>query len=254
MPDAGDQKETVEGWRPEAWHGRLIAGLLLVGAALHAFKPSWITLDWQTIVMILVGIFLIFVPLNDLGAVIESLEIGKTKILFRKVKQLDQSVERAVNSRIGAAASVGPVDAVAEYTEEPAQPEPPTANRAPRSDWGDFFEDQRNRTLFDTDPDMMLVRLGIEIERALAQLAPELIQGSARPMVWSYAVRKLEQSNVITPQIARALIEFRDVRNRLIHPTGGSVTAAMVASAVDSGIKLLRLLKGLRDVGRRTES
>ena len=69
-------------------------------------------------------------------------------------------------------------------------------------------------------------------------------------MVWGQAVKKLEQENIITPQIARALIEFRDVRNRLIHPTGGSVTASMVASAVDSGIKLLRLLNGLRDMNR----
>jgi uncharacterized protein YutE (UPF0331/DUF86 family) len=69
-------------------------------------------------------------------------------------------------------------------------------------------------------------------------------------MVWSHAIKKLEQESIITPPIARALIEFRDVRNRLIHPTGGSVTAAMVASAVDSGIKLLRLLTGLRDVAR----
>ena len=51
-------------------------------------------------------------------------------------------------------------------------------------------------------------------------------------------------------QIAKALVEFRDVRNQLIHPSGGSVTDALIASAVDSGIKLLRLLTGLRDINR----
>jgi hypothetical protein len=140
MGESEDQKENNDvGWRPKAWHGRLIAAMLLGGAALHAFKPSWITLDWPTIVMILVGVFLILVPLNDLGAVIESLEIGKTKILFRKVKQLDESVERAVNEEVVAAQAAPTVageNAEADEDETEDIPEPPRVY-VPRSAWGD---------------------------------------------------------------------------------------------------------------------
>lgn len=39
-----------------------------------------------------------------------------------------------------------------ENEDEPAAPEPPQDRPTPRSAWGDFFEDTRNRTLFDTDP------------------------------------------------------------------------------------------------------
>jgi hypothetical protein len=109
------------------------------------------------------------------------------------------------------------------------------------SPWGDFFSDPRNRRLFDTDKEMMLVRIGIEIERMLVQL-DHGDSPSKRPIIWSRTVGSLADRGVITPQIAKALVEFRDVRNQLIHPSGGSVTDALIASAVDSGIKLLRLL------------
>jgi hypothetical protein len=253
-----DEDEQSDGWRPKAWHGRLIAVLLILGAGLHALKPSWLTLDWPTIAMIVVAIFLIIVPLSDLDVVVESIEFGKAKVLLRKrLNQLDKSVERALNEDVAIAGtgSAGVTAPTPEGEEPEAEddddlPEPPKVH-VPRSAWGDFFDDPRNRTLFDTDMEMMLVRLGIEIEKVLFQLVgPENAKGTVRPMVWNVAVKDLTSRNIITPQIAKALLEFRDVRNRLIHPSAGSVTSAFVASAVDSGIKLLRLLTGLRDINR----
>ena len=83
MVDSDDQSRS--GWRLKAWQGRLIAALLIGGGVLHAFKPAWLTLDWPSITLILLGILLLFLPLHDLGSVIESLEVGKTKMLFRRV-------------------------------------------------------------------------------------------------------------------------------------------------------------------------
>ena len=117
------------------WKSRLV-----VAGAVHAFKPVWLTLDWPTIALILSGVLLLFVPLEDIGSVIESLEFGKTKLTLRKVKQLDQSVERAVSSGIAAAAISAPADAP-EDEDEPRAAEPPSPARVPRSAWGDFFED-----------------------------------------------------------------------------------------------------------------
>lgn len=245
MVDENEKTDNIGAWRLKPWQGRLIAVLLILAGAVHAFKPAWVTLDWPSIALMLVGVLLLFVPLEDLGAVIESLEFGKTKILFRKVKQLDESVERAVNSetdvdRPGVESSPGlALNEAGRQVEAEGQ----------RSPWGDFFSDPRNRTLFDTDKEMMLVRIGIEIERVLVQL-DNGDSPSKRPIVWSRTVGSLAERGVITPQIAKALVEFRDVRNQLIHPSGGSVTDALIASAVDSGIKLLRLLTGLRDISR----
>jgi hypothetical protein len=100
MADSDDQPESRSGWRLKPWQGRLIASLLIVGGVLHAFKPAWLTLDWPSIALILLGILLLFLPLDDLGSVIESLEVGKTKILFRKVKQLDDTVEEAIREEV----------------------------------------------------------------------------------------------------------------------------------------------------------
>lgn len=243
MADEKEKLDNIGAWRMKPWQGRLIAVLLILVGAVHAFKPAWVTLDWPSIALILVGVLLLFVPLEDLGAVIESLEFGKTKILFRKVKQLDESVERAVNSE---------ADAVQPQVETSPDLAPNETGgqveaEGQRSPWGDFFSDPRNRTLFDTDKEMMLVRIGIEIERMLVQLGHD-DSPSKRSIVWSRTVGSLAEQGVITPQIAKALMEFRDVRNQLIHPSGGSVTDALIASAVDSGIKLLRLLAGLRDI------
>jgi hypothetical protein len=243
--DENEKTDNVGAWRLNPWQGRLIAVLLILAGAVHAFKPAWVTLDWPSIALILVGVLLLFVPLEDLGAVIESLEFGKTKILFRKVKQLDESVERAVNSEADVDRPEVESSPGLALNEAGRQVEA----EGQRSPWGDFFSDPRNRTLFDTDKEMMLVRIGIEIERVLVQL-DNGDSPSKRPIVWSRTVGSLAERGVITPQIAKALVEFRDVRNQLIHPSGGSVTDALIASAVDSGIKLLRLLTGLRDINR----
>jgi hypothetical protein len=100
MADSDDRSESGSGWRLKPWQGRLIAGLLIVGGVVHAFKPAWLTLDWPSVALILLGILLLFLPFNDLGSVVESLEIGKTKILFRKVKLLDDTVEEAKGKRL----------------------------------------------------------------------------------------------------------------------------------------------------------
>jgi hypothetical protein len=198
-----DEDEKGGGWRLRPWQGRLIAGLLILAGAVHAFKPAWLTLDWPSIALIFVGVLLLFVPLEDLGAVIESLEFGKTKILFRKVKQLDESVERAVNEEV----ATTPQPKI----EDPPKSTPDAGARqveaeSQRSPWGDFFSDSRNRTLFDTDKEMMLVRIGIEIERVLVQL-DQNDSPSPRPIVWSRTVNNLATGGVITPQIAKALLE-----------------------------------------------
>lgn len=88
MADEDKKDDGGPPWRLKAWQGRLIAVLLVVAGAVHAFKPVWLTLDWPTIALILSGVLLLFVPLEDIGSVIESLEFGKTKLTLRKGNSL----------------------------------------------------------------------------------------------------------------------------------------------------------------------
>src|SRR4051812_5006836 len=90
-----DEQEVYVAPRWKRWKGRLVALLLIVAGGLHAFKPLWLTLDWPSIVLILGGVLLLFLPVDDIGTMIQSLEIGNTKILFRDIRKLDQRVERA---------------------------------------------------------------------------------------------------------------------------------------------------------------
>jgi hypothetical protein len=80
------------------WKGLLAAGLLIIVGALHAVKPAWLTLDWPSVTLILVGVLLLFVPLDNLGNLIESVEFGKNKVLFRKTKELQTEVKAALRS------------------------------------------------------------------------------------------------------------------------------------------------------------
>ena len=120
-----------------------------------------------------------------------------------------------------------------------------------RQESGAVFTDaeQRIELLLSSDKEMALIRVGVEIERVLAELERGLPASSpVRGIVWSRTMRNLVQAGRITPQISTALTEFRNVRNQLIHPSGGRVPDAAVSSAVDSGLKLLKLLQNIVDI------
>jgi hypothetical protein len=263
VAEEGEKQGKWSGRLLKPWQGRFVAALLIAAGALHAFKPAWLTLDWPSIALILVGVLLLFVPLEDVGAVVESLEFGKTKILFRKVKQLDDSVEQAIREEVAPAnlnRILGKEELVEQFpppnegtaTTPPLRRPPDALGRTPdtgKTASTDFLDDRRMRFLLDTDKEMALIRIGIEIERILADLERRAgLPTPSQAIVWSRTMRNLQQSGLITPQISKALTEFRNVRNQLIHPSGGEVPEALVTSAVDSGIKLLRLLSSIREM------
>lgn len=243
-----DQEESGTGWK--RWHGRLIAGLLIIGGAVHAVRPAWVTLDWPAIALLLVGILLLFIPLENIGSIVESLEIGRTKILFRKVKQLDDTVNRAVSAevlRVPQPGYVGAGDQKAGISDSDEDvKENPAGRDAPFGKWlssDNPRADQHMQLLLQTDKQMALIRIGIEIERALTRLInPKTLN---RAIIWSQAIRQLESQGTITPEVAEATIEFRNVRNQIIHPSGGPVPDGVVVSAIDSGRKLLDILTNI---------
>jgi hypothetical protein len=82
-----------------------------------------------------------------------------------------------------------------------------------RTEPTDFLDDRQMRSLLETDKEMALIRIGIEIERVLADLERRAGLATSSPaIVWSRTMRNLQQSELITPQISKALTEFRNVR------------------------------------------
>ena len=227
MIDTGNQPEGSSGAGIKPWQGRLISGLLIAVGILHAVKPKWLKLDWPSIATIFVGIVLLFVPLNNIGGVIESLEIGKTKILFRKVKSLDESVDDAEKQEVSTSKLMLPMEFAAR----------------PRDEVDDI------EAALSDDKEVALIRIGIEIERVLTDLYQNA-GGYVPPngIIWSKTTQFLVNKGDLSPATSRACIEFRNVRNQLIHPSGGKVADELVVSALDSGIKLLRLLTNIRDM------
>ena len=79
MEDAEKDAGAEDKAKSKRWQSRLLAALLIVAGAVHGFKPQWLTLDWPTIALLLAGIFLFFVPLDDLGDVLNPLRLAKRK-------------------------------------------------------------------------------------------------------------------------------------------------------------------------------
>ena len=212
----------------------VIGFLLIFGGILHALKPQAVTLDWPEVVVIVIGIILIVVPLDNIGTVIESFEWGKTKILFREVRRLDETVTSAEHEAIETSdlSTVGPV--------------PPQTSESPSKD-SSYEWNKKIESLLSTDRDMALIRIGVEIERTLYELEGRVATRTpSSGIVWSRTMKNLQINGIITPQTVTALTDFRNVRNQLIHPSGGRVAESLVIRTVDNGIKLLRLLSTLK--------
>jgi hypothetical protein len=236
-----DQLENGPTSGTNRWRSWLIATLLLIAGLVHALKPQWLTLDWPSIVLIMVGILLIFVPLDDLGGIIESLEIGNTKILFRKVKRLNESVSRAEATTGGTTAAVPWLNLETGGVGRASG----TGGSGPIGGSSGSVRDDNIERLLSGDKELVLIKIGVELERRLSELAGDGGGSGSGTLPWSRLIAELEQGNVITKETARALRNFGYVRNLLVHH-GSRVPEAAVTSAIDSGIKLLRVLEASR--------
>jgi hypothetical protein len=94
------------------------------------------------------------------------------------------------------------------------------------------------------DKPSALLRLAVEIEKEMVSLVRAHRIELRRSATWLELVNGLTQSKVLDPQLAKALIEFGDIRNQVIHSViGGPVQESQLSRALDNGLQLLRLLK-----------
>jgi uncharacterized protein YutE (UPF0331/DUF86 family) len=208
------------------WKG-FLAGVLLVGVGLaHVIWPQKITLDWPSVTLIIAGMLLCFAGrVSALLPYIKKLKVGEAEIelqeklgdLRENIKQLDE--KGPLKLAAGTVASERAVDE-------------------------QYDLESRILELAVKDREAALIRLSIEIEKELAQLCREI--GKAPSATWRRSVDELVQANIIESPLAKTLIEFRDVRNQVIHSgLRRPVKQQILLSAIDDGLIILRHLKAL---------
>ena len=248
MTDGEDQSRSGIGIRLA---GRIVsAGVLAGGGIFHMVKPALLTLDWPGVAVVLIAILLFFVPIENIGSIIESLEIGNTKILLRKTQRLREDVALATESKgkpLGrirtndqAFSSVSPVPGDASRSNSELS--------APAESLNDIAvaikeaQDARLTALLG-DKSMTLIRIGIEIERAINDLlAKQQLPAQRRDFGIASAISTLLSQKVISPEIANSLKEFQAIRNQIVHATK-SVPEGVLTSTIDSGLQLLDFLR-----------
>jgi uncharacterized protein YutE (UPF0331/DUF86 family) len=182
---------------------RFLAGALVSAViALHMGWSSRIPLDWPTIALVGIVVAIVFAPeVSRLLPFIKRIKVGEAEIeLQESVQKLHQEVEKAEESTGSRAAlresHTNRVKAV--------QEKQGTQNAI--------------LALAAQDKESAVVRLTIEIEKELAALFHANGLGTEPPKTIRELVNKLVEKKVLSPSTGTAILEFRDVRNQVIHP------------------------------------
>ena len=211
----------------------LAAVILLLLVVAHCLAPTRFILDWPSIAVLGIALCLLMAPqLKLLLPFVKAIKVGETEIHLREqATALAVSVER--------------------LEAHPSAPQlsPPDASIAPPA------EDQYKR-LLDTDVEAhildlavrdkraALMRLAIEIEKELLALHGVLgLRNHNESGSFRSVVGQLARHGAIGDEMKRGLMEFWHVRNQIAHSYLSD--ESLVTSALDSGIRLLRLVKAI---------
>jgi hypothetical protein len=192
---------------------KIIASLTcIILAGLHITFPTF-AVDNVTL------FFLIAAGLLWLGPLIKSLELpGGFKIELQDVKTATDKVSAGTSEREGTEAVTS--TPIVSIEEESAI--------------------ERLRNLADSDPNLALVGLRIEIETRLAKLArAEGISTESRTVGW--LLRELKQRKKLTPATASGLNELVSLGNRAAH--GTDVTRDAAEWAIDTAPTILGMIE-----------
>lgn len=199
------------------------SGLAGLGIA-HSLWPQYVSMDWPSVTLVVAGAFFCFSShIAAFLPYVKRLKLGEAEIelqeklsdLSKNVKELEDSPEQ-VTRRTSAKPT-----AIADTSIESMIVDIATKDKA-----------------------AALLRLSMEIEKQIASLCKDAgLMPEHR--TWRESVNTLTRAKVIEPNLASALIEFRDVRNQVIHSgLRVPVQQSMLTRALDDGLQLLRLLKG----------
>lgn len=194
---------------------------------LHIAFPVRIQIDWQSVVLIAASFALLYAPeLSTILPLIKRLKIGIAEIEMREsLQKLHEDVEEAETAPTGRAAPVAE----------------PSAESIPAV--GESVEDNI-LALAVQDKEAALLRLAIEIEKALSLLYRNAGLGDKPPRTIQETVKQLVSKQILPPTVGDAIIEFRNVRNMVIHPMTTTIPKeGFLTSTIDSGLRILRILR-----------
>jgi hypothetical protein len=212
---------------------RVIAGLLVSGLIVaHVGWSARVPLDWPTLTLVAVAVGIVFAPeLSKLLPLIKRIKVGEAEIeLQESVRKLHEEVEKA---EAGTGARIA-------FRENPAGGTRPSEQEA--------GSENAILDLAARDRESAIVRLTIEIEKELAVLFEKRNPGSKPPKTIRELAEQLVATRSLSQATGTAILEFRDVRNRVIHPNqAATVPPSALASAIDSGVRILRILRSAQE-------
>jgi hypothetical protein len=138
------------------------------------------------------------------------------------------------------------LDEATEEAEESIRPQLP--REVARPDGGTDVADAILR-LAAQDARLGVVKLVTEIEVRVRDLASVAGHESPQKVPWHRLVEWLVERGTVPPGVASAVDLIRPVRNRVVHGQDRDLNDADVATTIDAGLRLLRILDAIPDYG-----
>jgi hypothetical protein len=208
------------------------AGILFIFAVAHSVNPTKFQLDWPTVTLLAIALAVCFMPeLQTFMPHVKSLKVGSAEIEMRELTSvLNASVTKSEES--GSPVEAGIVSEVAK--EEQYKRLVNTNVEAHIAD------------LAAKDKQAALLRLSVELEKELFILHGALGLRNETKGVLSFRqlVSHLRRHGAINTETESSLLEFREARNQIAH-AATLYSASILTSAIDSGIRLLRVIRGV---------
>ena len=220
-------------WAAFKYKRQFAAVILLLFVIAHCIAPSRVVLDWPSIALLGIALGLVLAPqLKILLPFVKAIKIGETEIHLREqANALYESVDT--------------------LEKIPNQPQLPAAGTAlvPESEaqYKRLLNTNVEAHILDLavkDKQAALMRLAIEIEKEVLVLHGALgLRNQKNSGSFRNLVTQLLQHGAIGEEMKRGLMEFWHVRNQIAHSYLSD--DSLLTSTLDSGIRLLRLVKAI---------
>jgi hypothetical protein len=208
------------------------AGILFLFAVAHSVYPTKFQLDWPTVTLLAIALAVCFMPeLRTFMPHVKSLKVGSAEIEMRELTTvLNASVTKSEESGSTVEAVI-----VSEVSKEEQYKR--LANTNVEAHIADLAA---------KDKQAALLRLSVELEKELFVLHGQLGLRNETKGVLSFRqlVSHLRRHGAINTETEISLLEFREVRNQISH-AATLYPASILTSAIDSGIRLLRVIRGV---------
>jgi hypothetical protein len=236
----------------------LAVGVLALLATIHCIVPSRLALDWPTVAVLGVALLLFVGPeVEYFLPFIKKFKLGSAEVelIERSATQLAIAVEKSEESEVEdqnpkKQLTIVTLERDLQHNVDALVSNPPYAGEAQRfSRILDTDIESQILDLASRDKQAAILRLAVEIEREIFLLHGVLGLRSRRSKpayMARMALEELAKHGTISGELFTGLIDFWKVKNLLAHARFSMREETPVfSSTLDSGIRLLRLLKAI---------